>query len=441
MKSKLIVGLWALGSVFNVVNRVGADDWPQWMGANRDARVSDFQTPKSWPSDLKKQWSVEVGNGVATPALVGKRLFAFGRQGEDEVVRCLDSETGQEIWTYRYPTAGAVGPSQSFPGPRSCPTVAEGKVIVYGVRGKLSCLDASTGEVDWQSDEPENNLPRFYTSSSPVIAGGLCIAQRGGEDSGTTVAYNLADGEMQWTWQGPGTAYSSPKLATIDGKQFVIVESDESVVALTVSNGKVAWEMPYVVTGRGYNAATPVMDGNNLIVTGSNRGAKALQLSGAGDKLAAKEVWSNEDNSVQYNTPVLKSGQIYGLSASDVLFCINTQTGKTNWSAPVREGAGESGAGQASQAGGQPPRRGPGGGSRGGPGGVRPGYGSIVDAGDVLIVLTPIGELAVLRPNPAQLEKIASYKVAEGQTYAYPVLTGNRIYIKDGESLSLFTLN
>lgn len=68
------------------------------------------------------------------------------------------------------------------------------------------------------------------------------------------------------------------------------------------------------------------------------------------------------------------------------------------------------------------------------------GYGSIVDAGSVLMALTPGGELVVFEPNAAEFKMLAKYRVASGQTHAYPVVSGNRIFVKDGDSVALWTL-
>src|SRR5437764_597357 len=48
-----------------------AGDWPQWRGPNRDAKAADFKAPAKWPEKLAEKWKVTVGDGVATPALVG----------------------------------------------------------------------------------------------------------------------------------------------------------------------------------------------------------------------------------------------------------------------------------------------------------------------------------------------------------------------------------
>jgi hypothetical protein len=70
----------------------------------------------------------------------------------------------------------------------------------------------------------------------------------------------------------------------------------------------------------------------------------------------------------------------------------------------------------------------------------RSGYGSIVDAGEVMLALTPAGELVVFQPSDEAYTELARYKVAEGGTFAYPVALGNKIYIKDQDSLTLWTV-
>ena len=93
---------------------VWAQDWPQWRGANRDAHATGFKAPKTWPKELAKKWSVKVGQGVATPALVGDRLYVFVREGGDEVIRCLKTENGEEVWKDKYPAQAPRRPASGF---------------------------------------------------------------------------------------------------------------------------------------------------------------------------------------------------------------------------------------------------------------------------------------------------------------------------------------
>src|SRR5437867_400506 len=115
MKTRYFL-LIAIGSM--PVVAAAAADWPQWRGPNRDAKVMDFTAPASWPKELTKKWSVTVGQGPATPALVGGNLYTFGREDPNEVVRCLDATTGKEVWKKQY----EVQPAQT-PGP---PTMTRG---------------------------------------------------------------------------------------------------------------------------------------------------------------------------------------------------------------------------------------------------------------------------------------------------------------------------
>src|SRR5947209_7892416 len=151
-----------------------AADWPQWRGSNRDGKVTDFAVPASWPKALTLKWKIPVGDGVATPALVGDKLYVFSRQDNNEILRCLNAATGDQIWAEKYDTQGSTDPG-GFVGPRSSAAVAEGKVVTLGVRGMLSCLDAGTGKKIWRKDDFRGSVPRFFTSSSPIIADGLVI--------------------------------------------------------------------------------------------------------------------------------------------------------------------------------------------------------------------------------------------------------------------------
>jgi outer membrane protein assembly factor BamB len=383
-----------------------AQDWPQWRGPNRDAKAHGFQAPTAWPKELTRKWKAKVGEGVASPALVGDKLYVFTREGGDEVTRCLDAATGAELWRDSYPAPAVRGPAARFPGPRSSPAVADGKVVTLGVGGTLSCLDAA-GKKLWRKDDFKGSLPRFYMASSPLLVGGLCVAQLGGESRGGVVAYDLATGEERWKWSGDGTAYASPVLAAVGGAQEVVAETAGNIVGLGLADGKLLWKTPFRVR---YNACTPVVDGATVIYSGAGGGTHAVQVEGQGGGLAAKELWSNKDIAVQFNTPVLRDGLLFGISANNELFCVNARDGKTAWTEPA-------------------------------PGGGRSrGYGSVVDAGPVLLALTPAAQLTAFEPSDRGFKQVASYKVADSDTYAYPVVAGNRVFVKDRDALILWAI-
>jgi outer membrane protein assembly factor BamB len=351
---------------------------------------------------LNQKWKVTVGKGDATPALLGDKVFVFARDDKGELTLCLDAATGKELWRDSYEAQAANEPMGKHPGPRSSPTVVDGKVLAYGVRGTLSCLDAANGKVLWRKDELGAVFPRFFTASSPLVTDGLCIAQLGSEEKGGIYAYALASGDQKWKWTDDGSAYASPSLLSVEGVKTVVALTAKRVVGLSVSDGKLLWETPFAPAGRAYNAATPIVEGSTVIISGSGRGTKAIKIEKTGDAFAAKELWSNPDNAVQFNTPVLNSGRIYGVSQKGDLFCIDATDGKTLWTSPL--GAKD--------------------------------FASVVDAGSVLMAMGTQGELTFFEPSEKEYKKLASYKVAQTEMYAYPVPAGNHLFIKDKDSLA-----
>src|SRR5262245_17432602 len=238
MKSLAVALVWSSSLV---AGSLLAQDWPQWRGANRDAKATDFKAPKTWPKELTQKWKVTVGEGVATPSRVGSKLYVFSRQDDNEVTRCLNAADGKELWQERYESLGASGPAQSFSGPRSSPAVANGKVVTLGVRGMLSCLDAASGQKVWRKDDFKA-WPNFFPSSSPMIVDGLVIAQLGGRDNGALVGYDLATGNEKWKWNGPSPTYASPVLLTVGGTKLIVAQTESKLVAINAANGTLAWE-------------------------------------------------------------------------------------------------------------------------------------------------------------------------------------------------------
>ena len=384
-----------------------AQDSAQWRGTNRDGKVAGFTAPQTWPKEFVQKWKVTVGSGDATPALVGDRLYVFTRQGGDEVTLCLDAKDGNVIWQDKYATGAVTGAAARHPGPRGSPTVADGKVVTLGVNGVLSCLDAKEGKMLWRKEDIKG-APQFFTAMSPIVVDGLCIAHLGGRDNGTVAAYTLDKGEQKWTWKGEGPSYSSPALLTVDGTKMVVLMTDKSVVGLGAADGALLWQVPFAPMGRmGYNAATPIVEGTTVILAGQGRGTKALQIAKEGDKFAAKEVWSNRTGPV-FNTSVLKDGLLYGLSDKGNLYCLNTaKKGETAWTGTA----------------------------------ALKNFGAILDVGPFLLALPDSGELLVFKPSDKQYEEVAKIKVASSATYAHPVVAGKRIFVKDADSLTMWTVD
>jgi outer membrane protein assembly factor BamB len=274
------------------------------------------------------------------------------------------------------------------------------------VTGVLSCLNAADGKVVWRKDDYAKAWPRFFTGTSPMIVDGMVVAQVGSESAGAIVALDLATGNEKWKWAGEGPMYASPALMTADGVKQVVTLTAKSAVGVAVADGKLLWQVASAPAGMNYNAATPIIDGQTVYITGAGRGTKALKIEKKGDAFAAAELWSAPE-AVQFNSPVLKDGLLFGFTDKGLLFCINAKDGKNAWTDATNRGRG---------------------------------FAAIVDAGPVLFALPMNSELLVYKPSDKGYEEVAKYKVADTATYAHPLIAGNRIFVKDKDSLTLWTI-
>ena len=407
MNAHRLVGALAGGLILMSGTAGLAQDWPQWRGANRDGKVAGFTAPQNWPAELARKWSVTVGAGDATPALVDGKLYVFARQADAEVTLCLSASDGKELWRDTHAAQAATGPGARHPGPRSSPTVAAGKVVTLGVAGVLSCLDAGTGEVLWRKDPFPNVVPRFFTSMSPLVVDGMCVAHLGGAGNGAMIAYDLTSADEKWRWDAEGPDYASPVLLTVDGSKQIVTLTEKSIVGIGAADGKLLWQLPFEPQRRAYNSATPIASGDTVIVTGAARGTKALKIERQGDGFAAKELWSNAEIATQFNTPVLKDGLLFGLTNRSNLFCLNAKTGETAWLDTAQHGRG---------------------------------FAAVLDAGAVMLALPNTSELIVFKPDAERYAELARIKIADTPTYAHPLVAGNSIFVKDQETLALLLL-
>jgi outer membrane protein assembly factor BamB len=398
--SAAAVALAVFLSLPGAARPAGTEDWPQWRGPNRDNRVAGFTAPTTWPKELTQKWKTTVGLGDASPALVGDKVYVFTRQGGEEVTSCLNADTGKIVWQDKYAAQEVTGPAATVGGghlgPRSTPAVAEGKVCTLGVGGVLSCLDAATGKAVWRKDT--RAWPDFFTGSSPLIAEGKCIAYLGKRGEGTLSAYDLTSGDEKWKWNGDGPSYGSPVLMTVAGTKQLVTLTEKSLVGIGMTDGKLLWQVPFP-PGR-FNTGTPIVDGQTVICAG-----RAFKIEKQGEGFAAGDLWKSEAPN-QFNTPVLKDGLLFGLSGRRNFFCMNARTGDVLWTDTAQRGE----------------------------------CGEVLDAGSVLLALTSDTEMVAFKPGNKEYTELAKYKVADTPTWAYPIVAGNRVFVKDRETLTLWTL-
>ena len=110
MRFILLMVLISLASAF-------AEDWPQYLGPNRDGTSPQKGILRSWPEGGPEVlWTVKVGRGYGGPVVTDGKVDLLDRDDEvGDSLRCIDLSSGEELWHFADDAPGRV----SFPGSRS----------------------------------------------------------------------------------------------------------------------------------------------------------------------------------------------------------------------------------------------------------------------------------------------------------------------------------
>jgi outer membrane protein assembly factor BamB len=390
--------------------RQSATDVTQWRGTNRDGIVTGFTPPATWPEQLTQRWKVEVGLGYATPLVVGNRLYIFARQGEDEVMMALDAASGKTLWRTAYPAPFEMNSAAKphGPGPKSTPVFSNGRLYSIGMTGVVTAWDAATGRQIWQ--KPGSSLVPMYTthSFSPLIERGTVIFHVGGHDKGTLTAYDINTGAVRWMWTGDGPGYGSPIVGDFGGVRQLVTITQGKLIGVDAGTGAALWERPFV-SPNFTNSITPVKFDDSVIVWGHGGPMTALRIARRDNKWITETAWENADLPGRMSNSVIDGDVMFGLTSRNMgqYYGVDAKSGKTLWASEGRQA----------------------------------GNVAMLRAGNILFSLENDAELLILRTSRTGFEVVKRYKVADSDTWTQPAISGNRIFVKDVSSLTLWTIN
>ncbi len=399
----LVIGLLALiaGGLTAAESR-SASDWPQWRGNHRDGISSETGLLDRWPeAGLEVAWSSSAGVGFSSVAVADGRLYTMGDLDGAQFLLCLDAKTGERLWHRRL---GATFSSSYGDGPRSTPLVDGDLVFAVGTDGLLLAANRQTGDVAWQHDlvAKFNAEPPVYGfSSSPLLVDDRLILEVGGSQ-GTFMAFDRQDGRVVWSSQSDVSAYSSPIAVTIDGAQQVVFWSGTGLHAVSPEDGTLLWKFEAQnlcpATGVPLNTGTPIFLPPDRLYFASGAGAKMLRVNRSSKTWSPELLWETEQMRSDVNSAVAIGKYIYGFNRG-VLQCLDADSGEIRWRAR--------------------------GFSRG----------SLIAAGDKLIVLGESGNLALVEATPDAFVQLANLPVLDGRNWTSPSLANGHLYLRNHEKL------
>ena len=167
-----------------------AADWPSFRGPNRDGVSKETGLLQKWDEKGPPvAWTAKnLGLGFGAPTVAGGTVFGQGTRGGKDGVWALKESDGSELWFT--PIDDPKSPNQNN-GPSGSPTIHNGKAYALSSRGKLVCLDTSSGKELWTADFVKDyggNIQKWGYTESVLIDGDKLICTPGGEN--TMVALN-----------------------------------------------------------------------------------------------------------------------------------------------------------------------------------------------------------------------------------------------------------
>jgi outer membrane protein assembly factor BamB len=355
----LLLPAGAAGQPPDLGTRKAGTDWPGFLGPAGDGTSAEKGLVVPWPAEGPPiVWTKRLGMGYCAPAVNCGRIFLFDRVRDRARLRCCRSETGEELWTFEYPSDyrdyyGYDG------GPRCCPVVDGDRVYLYGPEGMLHCVQAADGKLLWKVDTRArfHVVQNFFgVASTPVVEGDLLLVQVGGSPEGSDpddfaalkgngtglVAFDKRTGEVRYRATDELASYASPVLAMLGGRRWCFLFARGGLVGLDPATGKVDFRHPWRAPAlESVNASNPVVVGNRVFISECyGPGSALLEVRPGG----CRAVWTDEDRgrakSMQchWSTPIHVDGYLYGCSGrhagSAELRCIELATGRVMWREP-----------------------------------------------------------------------------------------------------------
>lgn len=357
-------------SAFFCVSPLAAADWNQWRGPNRDGYASG--SPKllsALPATgMKPIWISESkvpsarSGGWGSPIVADGRVFVFThrrvklskdelpkrkypwlppekrtgmtdaeyqeyerkrrdederigkRYRYDEVLTCLDAESGKTLWENSRESAYTRFPQSGSPA------VIGGKAFVLGAGFVARCIDTASGKDVWMTQLP-GEFRDQYMQSSFAVADGTAVVL-----AGQLFGLDVEAGKLLWQTNedNPKQLHSSPVVWHAgDRSLFICNVPDGRTICVDAKTGKELWRVKSLA-----GHSTPVVVGDRLLTYGGSRkgGLRCYQLSTSG----VKELWSFHATADSGSSPVVVGGHVY-VQGDRRLACVDLETGDEAW--------------------------------------------------------------------------------------------------------------
>ena len=394
---KLVLNAVMVLATFGV--GLGAEsDWPCFRGPNHDDKSADKGLLKEWPADgPAKVWQFGgLGKGFSTVSVSGDTLYASGDVGDQLILFALDPG-GKPKWKVAHDKAW----DHNYPGARSTPTVDDDRVYLVSGPGLIGCYSARNGDKVWTRTMQElgGKTPNWGYAESVLIQGGLAVVTPGG--AGCITALDKATGKTIWQSKGfDGPAhYGTCTPFTCNAVPMLAVGTGGGLFCVDARSGAKIFSDPFSAGSTANIPSPAAADGYVLWATGYGKGGLCMKLGPTG----AAQAWTSKELVCHHGGYLIDNGYIYGNHERGVA-CLELKTGRKQW---FDKGVGKC---------------------------------SITYADGMLYLLGENDGAVGLAPaSPDGFKLAGRFSVpGEGPSWAHPVVTGGRLYLRYDTNLYCF---
>ncbi len=398
--------------------------WSFFRGPHYDGHSDEDHIAESWPANGPPVlWVREAGKGYSSFVAWDNRVATQWQTVSGQYVVCLDADTGETIWQYRYDWPYL--PASVYPGPRATPTYDQGHLYFAAPNGLIGCLRADKGSLLWSinvKDEFQGQGTDFGYACSPLVVDGKVILPVGGQGA-SMVALDALSGSVLWRSGDDPASYASALPITYRGHSQVIGYLQNALVCHDLQTGELLWRH---ALSHGYDehSSWPIYREPYLWIASAFRGgSELLELTGD-NSTPPRLVWRSDLLSNDILSSVLADDALFGFDVRDAqakshrptrgsFRCINLLDGQPLWANdaenPYRPNA----------TGGEDLP-------------ARVGHASVIVADGKLILLNDTGDLILARATKTHYEELARTVILGGEIcWTQPALDRGRIYARN----------
>jgi len=317
--------------------------WPEFRGPKGDGRSDATSLPLAWSEARNVRWKTAVHDrGWSSPVIWDGQIWmtTATRDGKQLFAVCVDRETGKIVHdrkVFDVEKPEHIADVNSYASPT--PAVEAGRVFAHSGTYGTACLDTATGQTVWTRRDltcDHHEGP----GASPILFEHFLIVHVDGCDVQYVVALDKQTGRT--VWKTPRSvdytkihrltrkSYATPAVVDAGGRIELVSPCSRAIIGYNPRTGEELWK----VTHRGWSMVPRPLYAHGLVfltIDYDRPELWAIRPGGSGDVTASHVAWKLTRNAPRTPAPLAVGDHLYLINNLGIASCVEAKTGKTVW--------------------------------------------------------------------------------------------------------------